>query len=282
MRTQFLMTPVFVYFRRKTRSSKFARERDLCGSGNESGFFASPSIALTRLRRESGNVSIATYRRPSLVGESRVDIIFGLVDINARHILKKIFNELDDADLVAFSAVSAAWHGILSRDADASRRKDLFLDERRRIKENIIEPAQIRIPFFGSPRKAMADKSNCLPNSKRKNPEEETLVTSPGKVRHNLFRSEAEKLTASEQLRTCPRCTAPSKVRESEAVCTRRSCQFTFCTRCLCEKHADVKDCKIKSLSVKAIRSSRTPKAKAASASSVIGSKKSRNRLRRL
>ena len=49
-----------------------------------------------------------------------------------------------------------------------------------------------------------------------------------------------------EHLQSCPRCTSPSRVKPTEqwAQCSRISCQFAFCVRCLCDLHPKGARCK--------------------------------------
>lgn len=100
-------------------------------------------------------------------------------------------------------------------------------------------------------------------------------AVSPSKIRHRLFADEASKLGPGEHLEYCPRCTSPARVMNFRASCTRVSCEFAFCTRCMCEAHADGDsgDCLANEAGVRASRRKQVGK---------VASKKSKSRLKRL
>lgn len=62
--------------------------------------------------------------------------------------------------------------------------------------------------------------------------------------RHNEFVEVAKTLKNNESLKACVRCNFPAKYDHylERAVCKRESCQFEYCTKCLCAYHNN-KDC---------------------------------------
>ena len=155
---------------------------------------------------------------------------------------------------------------------------------------------------FLSPRKAMTNVSNLpqiSPNYQNKRRERsaeeinrsvagsssssaaaaEAAIISPSKIRHRLFTDEASKLAPGEQLQSCPRCTSPSRVVpfEFRATCTRASCGFEFCTRCMCQAHA--KDASVCKNSDETTGSDGKGKKLGGG---TVASKRSKNRLKRL
>ena len=85
-----------------------------------------------------------------------------------------------------------------------------------------------------------------------------------------------------EHLQACPRCTSPSRVKPAEhwAQCSRISCQFSFCVKCLCDQHPKGARCKSAS---KLPSSSRTPEEASASGNNTINPRldKLRQRVRK-
>ena len=208
--------------------------------------------------------------------------------MQAGHILDIIWMELTVEDLSAAMQVSTLWNATVKSSPSSHRRwteaKEMWTENdsgpgtRTRLRKSIL--------LKTSPRKALGNVSNVIA-AVCKAVASSAPLASPSKFRHRLFADEASRLMPGEQLRTCPRCTSPSKVNlaEMRAECTRISCQFIFCTRCMCEYHGDGATCRSaasKSLSF----SSRPKKAPSASSksknSNIISSGKSKSRLKRL
>lgn len=99
---------------------------------------------------------------------------------------------------------------------------------------------------------------------------------------------EAQRLAPDEKLQPCPRCTCPSRVtpNEGKAQCSRISCQYEFCTLCLCTFHKGspcriTRGCKIRNSTPQTSPTSATDSSGCYSKARV-SSKVSKRRLKRL
>ena len=180
--------------------------------------------------------------------------------------------------------VSTTWRSALKNAKEPHNDRRLaYISNMKRERENLDKEN-----FFDrriSPRRAMASITNrTSPSTKRDRNHSASILVSPSKVRHMLFREEGKKLSEGERLVKCPACSSPSRVstlpvspnsrpavnRQTEkATCSSSQCSFVFCPECQCADHPD-RPC------------STRRKAYKLSKSGGVTSQKSKNRLRRL
>ncbi|TRY71985.1 hypothetical protein TCAL_03952 [Tigriopus californicus] len=241
--------------------------RDLCSWDATASLEITADSIITRKR--------SNYTPGYFLHHERVDFLRHLFDRNMYEALRISFSYLDPPSLCHVAQVSPTWREALYSDFEAVRRKAAFLHRQKLNLENLSAEKSV---LRSSPRKAMGNVSNLLslsPSYAKREREDKShaghsKLVSPSKIRHQLFTQEASKLAPGEQLQACPRCTAPSRVTETSAQCSRRGCGFSFCTLCMCESHKDDTFC-------------RTPgKTNGKSPKGSIASKRSKNRLKRL
>lgn len=120
----------------------------------------------------------------------KVDPLRLLSERGMWHVVEQIINCLDGASLCSAARVSSPWRAIVAGSADAARRQKEFLTARKIDAENPLRDSGSR-SYFGSPRKAMANKSNILPvspsYSKKEREKTSKPFISPSKIRHHLF-----------------------------------------------------------------------------------------------
>eukprot|EP00095_Tigriopus_kingsejongensis_P010021 maker-scaffold1048_size67263-snap-gene-0.23 protein:Tk10021 transcript:maker-scaffold1048_size67263-snap-gene-0.23-mRNA-1 annotation:"f-box only protein 43" len=206
-----------------------------------------------------------------------VDFLRHLFDRNMSEALHWVLGALDPPSLCQVALVSPHWRDALHSDFESVRRRDAFVYRQKLNLENLSVEKSV---WRTSPRKAMSNVSNLLSLSpshhakrERENKSEYPAkkLVSPSKIRHQLFTEEASKLGPGEQLQVCPRCTAPSRVSDACAQCSRRGCGFSFCTLCMCEAHLE-----------SPCRTTTTKSGGKTLKGSTIASKRSKNRLKRL
>jgi len=226
---------------------------------------------------ETSNNHRFTVDSPGLfINRDHLDFVRRLSDKNMSHILEKIWSYLPVSDLGQALRVSSLWNSLIKDSVATVARLG---DAKAKWSENAEGNAaankgrpQRKVKLLkSSPRKALGNVSNLLAEESRVfepvsadstaaappssltrlrqqqhrvqavNPNEASILTSPSKFRHRLFTDEASRLKPEEQLRPCPRCTNPSRVNpiENRAHCTRISCQFDFCIKCMCEYHGE-------------------------------------------
>eukprot|EP00096_Caligus_rogercresseyi_P012489 TRINITY_DN5240_c0_g1_i2.p1 TRINITY_DN5240_c0_g1~~TRINITY_DN5240_c0_g1_i2.p1 ORF type:complete len:316 (+),score=73.16 TRINITY_DN5240_c0_g1_i2:85-948(+) len=245
----------------------------------------------------SSSSSLVSYSRLSCksvrgryswwVGKDRLDVLRVLCEMNLSHLLRLLGRYLGGKDLLSMSLVSKTWNTIVSTHY-ASNKMDYLLSVKSDSENSGYEEMRRQ---RNTPRKAMANVSNFVLGSGSSASSSSGLVSarralhdspgSPSKMRHRLFTEEASKLSPGECLQSCPRCTNPSRVIPSEfrATCSRMSCGFEFCTKCMCAAHIPGSD--------SSSPVCRTPTKSSSSSGrvsnkSIVSNKKSRRRLKRL
>ncbi|XP_040582268.1 F-box only protein 5 [Lepeophtheirus salmonis] len=238
----------------------------------------------------SGCSSVEYRRRRSFVsgraryswwiGRERLDILRLFQDMNAAHLFALLGSYLRGPDFVAMSFVSKTWNSIVAHYFHIPK-WNYLISLKSDYENSGYEEHHLQ---RSTPRKAMSNVSNLVASSsstssfgvQRRVPltASTPLPTSPSKIRHRLFTEEASKLSPGECLQSCPRCTNPSRVILSEcrATCSRISCGFEFCTKCMCSAHVGTQSV------------CRTPTKSSGKISnkSIVATKKSRRRLKRL
>ncbi|XP_063604876.1 F-box only protein 43-like [Penaeus indicus] len=116
-----------------------------------------------------------------------------------------------------------------------------------------------------SPRKPLTNLQNRRQESPKKQP------PSPIRTLSQRFMEEGCKLPQGEQLQKCVKCKAPAKVQKSSfrAVCSKATCGYDYCTRCLLQSHRKPQECPVL-------------KARPRSTRGLISSKSCKRNLRRL
>jgi len=244
--------------------------------------------------------------KPGLVlGFDKLDLIKRLHNMGTYHILAKIWKCLSIQDIANILQVSTKWNCAIQDDHNAMER---YHTAKERYNQNPIQQLEkqnrIRLRYLG-PRETMSEISNLLLSPVKKVPPErqrrsprlnnggtneltKPIMVSPSKFRHRLFAEEAQRLAPDEKLQPCPRCTCPSRVtpNDGKAQCSRISCQYEFCTLCLCTFHKGspcriTRGCKIRNSTPQTSTNSPTDSSGCYSKARV-SSKVSKRRLKRL
>lgn len=305
--------------KRMTRSRARQLSSSSCSKTNSSDAGGTPTLErdLYSLRSHcliksakniTRNSPRIVYSPGAFAWRDQMDMVRRLNEMGIYHILSIIWSYLSAEDIGRALQVSATWNTALLMDKDAMVR---WSEAKDKVTENTLPDQEKARLLKTSPRKALSSVSNLLMSpvkpststtdqrrsarltraNKRGNDElPPPILVSPSKFRHKLFTEEASRLAPDEQLQPCPRCTSPSRVVPSEfkASCSRISCQFAFCTRCMCEFHKDSSCRTTKGGKSKACVGSLSPSSSSSSGSSTthskasVASKKSRNRLKRL
>jgi len=229
--------------------------------------------------------NLLKYPHISKEGRDQCDIIRFLFEKNLVHVLSIVFQHLHPEDLCQVSQVCQQWKLALTDCPTHDDRRLNHVAFLRVNRENYGQKHELR--RNRSDRRIMQEVANIVvspTNGKRdRNPSSSAFI-SPSKIRHKLFMDEASKLSPGERLVHCPLCTSPSRVtlcpndsilcsniqNSQKAQCSSPKCNFKFCPLCQCEEH-DGRSCRV----------TRTGSSKI-SKSTVVTSKKSKARLRRL
>ncbi|XP_066035168.1 F-box only protein 5 [Chamaea fasciata] len=202
------------------------------------------------------------------MGLDRIDILAELFQKNLKHILANILRHLSEVDLVNFAKVSTTWQKILQED------KWIFQMYSRAAKNlsNVTkapEHAATReyIPY----RMSLASIQKATP-PKTLNKKSTRSKVSRNHSRLTEFSEAARNLKNTESLKACHRCGSPAKYDSylQRATCSRESCGFDFCTKCMCSYHSS-SDC----VSSKPVKQNSAP-------GPLPGTKKSKQNLKRL
>jgi F-box protein 5 len=254
---------------------------------------------------------VVVYRPGLFEGRERLDLIKRLNDMQTYHILAMVWKHLSAEDLGRVLQVSTSWNTAILMDKYSMEK---YVAAKERISENTLAHKQIQERMRlskTSPRKALTSVSNLLltpvKTENRRSPRlansptssggsqkrgidelSKPMIVSPSKFRHRLFTEEAQRLGPDEKLQPCPRCTCPSRVIPSEdrACCSRISCQFNFCTLCMCTYHHDspcriTRGCKMKG-TTSPTSSPSNASSGCSSTKARVSSKQSKSRLKRL
>ncbi|XP_054839780.1 F-box only protein 5 [Eublepharis macularius] len=209
------------------------------------------------------------------MGIDQLDILSELFHREFRHILANILRHLSDIDLINMAKVSITWKKILQDDKWAFQTYNKAL---RLISNNSAKLSQIADTREYVPQRevlALVQEAATVQNSSSKKASSlkaDQSGPSSSYSRHTQFSEIAKTLKNTESLKICHRCSSPAKYDShlQRAVCSRKSCGFDFCTKCLCSYH-NAKDC-----------TSGKPVKPTSKLGPLPGTKKSKQNLRRL
>ncbi|NWV08861.1 FBX5 protein, partial [Ptilonorhynchus violaceus] len=202
------------------------------------------------------------------MGLDRIDILAELFHKNLKHILANILRHLSEMDLVNFAKVSTTWQKILQED------KWIFQTYSRAVKNlsNVTKtPENAATREYVLYRVSLASIQKAAP-PKNLNKKSTRSKASKNHSRLVEFSEAAKNLKNTEGLKACHRCGSPAKYDSylERAVCSRESCGFDFCTKCMCSYHSS-SDC----VSSKPVKHNSAP-------GPLPGTKKSKQNLKRL
>lgn len=228
----------------------------------------------TRLQTTSAAAVLAAATPPPAGGHylerERLDMLRLLSERGMWHVTGLVLAYLEPADLCAVALVSIQWKLCLVRSEKHEARRVAYVEEKKRDRENF---GLTSIRTRTSPRLALQEVNRNLSPSQKRNRGESTssgALTSPAKIRNRLF----EDTPPAESKRLhCPNCSASSPVTPTQdgkgrGTCSAKSCGLVFCAACFYSEHPG-QACRVAGTSSR-------------SRSSVVSSKKSKARLRRL
>ncbi|NXY89264.1 FBX5 protein, partial [Alcedo cyanopectus] len=202
------------------------------------------------------------------MGLDRIDILAELFQKNLKHILANILRHLSEMDLINFAKVSTTWLKILQED------KKIFQVYSRAVKNlsngtKTCEEAATREYVLCRAALASIQKATPPGNLNKKGTKK---TSSKNHSRLVEFSEAAQTLKNTESFKVCHRCGSPAKHDSylQRATCSRESCGFDFCTKCMCSYHSS-SDCV-----------SGKPVKHFSKLGALPGSKKSKQNLRRL
>jgi len=189
-----------------------------------------------------------------------------LVDLILAHVSRA-------GDLCSVALVSPTWRACLAGSPVHDLRRQAYVEEKKRDRENFGQSGA-SVKTRSSPRLAMQEVNrNLSPSTKRNRNETASSgsISSPNKIRNRLFDDVSS--SSAEKLVHCPNCSASSPVVKTQdgkglASCSSKTCGLVFCSTCLYSEHPG--------------QPCRTVHVSTRSKTSVVSSKKSKARLRRL
>ncbi|KAH3709486.1 F-box only protein 43-like [Dreissena polymorpha] len=204
------------------------------------------------------------------IGLASVDIIFELSQRNIA-CLSTILTFLHPQDLCSMCSVSRSWKDVVLKDCRANtRRRKLIKQHRVRLQEMGKENVGKRPAMRSMSRDGTAPLQR-LPGNQLTTGEPPT----PGGIRGEKtlaqqFIEVGSQLTNEEKLQKCPQCRKPAKCLpiQERGICQNPDCLYDFCTKCSYKFHGS-KEC----VPIITKNSEKT---------STIGTKKSKNNLKRL
>ncbi|NXI57325.1 FBX5 protein, partial [Chloroceryle aenea] len=174
------------------------------------------------------------------MGLDRIDLLAELFQKNLKHVLANILRHLSEMDLINFAKVSTTWQKVLQED------KKIFQMYSKAVKNlsngtKTSEHAATREYILH--RAALASIQKAAPPI---NLNKKGTRTKASKNHSRLveFAEAAKTLKNTESFKVCHRCGSPAKHDSylQRATCSRESCGFDFCTKCLCSYHSS-SDC---------------------------------------
>ncbi|XP_074846459.1 F-box only protein 5 [Carettochelys insculpta] len=249
-------------------------EEVVCSTLKKSGKRNLKSWAIVDRIVSQGNFGLQNLigRKMGLDG---IDILYELFQRDLRHLLANILRHLNEMDLINVAKVSKTWKKILKEDKWAfqvySRAVKSLSDASAQPSEHTITREYVLYrAALASVQTAALPKSSSKKASRSKPSIQSTQNGSYS--RHAEFSEAAKTLKNTESLKVCSRCSSPAKYDSylQRATCSRESCSFDFCTKCLCCYH-NSRDC----ASDKPVKSS-------SKLGLLPGTKKSKQNLRRL
>ncbi|NWI77630.1 FBX5 protein, partial [Dryoscopus gambensis] len=254
-------------FSKKTLLPVIHYEEVICSTLKKSGkrnlkSWAAVDRIVSRGKIELGNLI------GKKMGLDRIDILAELFHKNLKHVLASILRHLSEMDLVNFAKVSTTWQKILQED------KWIFQMYSRAVKNlsNVTKaPEHAATREYVLYRVSLASIQKAAP-PKNLNKKSTRSKASKNHSRLTEFSEAARNLKNTESLKACHRCGSPAKYDSylQRATCSRESCGFDFCTKCMCSYHSS-SDC----VSSKPVKHNSTT-------GPLPGTKKSKQNLRRL
>ncbi|XP_067398529.1 F-box only protein 5 [Emydura macquarii macquarii] len=224
-------------------------------------------------------VSQGSFGLQNLIGRKmgldRIDILGELFQRELRHLLANILRHLDEMDLINVAKVSATWKKILKEDKWAFQ---VYNKAVKSISDGSVQPSEHTVTRdYVLYRAALASVQTAAPPNSSSKKASRSKVSNQSNQngshsRHTEFSEAAKTLKNTESLKVCSHCSSPAKYDSylQRATCSRESCGFEFCTKCLCSYHNST-DC----ASSKPVKSSSKLRL-------LPGTKKSKQNLRRL
>lgn len=222
-------------------------ERVVCSTLKKNGKRSSKVDREVMLKEvlASGN-----FRLQNIIGKKmgleHLDILAELSRRGFMHLLANILTKLSGMDLINLSKVSRMWKKILENDKGAFQ---LYSKAMQRVLESSKLSLHATTRGYVVSRTAL---TSVQKSSTWTPPKKDVQVKSSGQrgqkgstySRHTEFLEVAKTLKNNESLKACVRCNFPAKYDHylERAVCKRESCQFEYCTKCLCAYHNN-KDC---------------------------------------
>ncbi|XP_077469431.1 F-box only protein 5 [Stigmatopora argus] len=169
------------------------------------------------------------------MGREFVDVFSRLLSKNMLCILSNILALLGDTDLISCRKVSRTWRKIVREDSAAMRR---CRHAEQVLQESLISLKQKKT---GLTRDGVSSRVvlSCVqkmasPPSSATSVNSQTAILQKTKSRFDEFLQAASNLKTHESLKRCGHCGSPAVYWPElrRALCTRNSCQFSFCTKC--------------------------------------------------
>ncbi|XP_021019629.1 F-box only protein 5 [Mus caroli] len=195
-------------------------------------------------------IASGNFRLQNIIGKKmgleHLDILAELSRRGFMHLLANILTKLSGMDLINLSKVSRIWKKILETNEGAFQ---LYSKTMQRVIESSKLSLQATTRGYVVGRAAL---TSVQKSSTWTPPKKDVQIKSSSQrgqtvstfSRHNEFVEVAKTLKNNESLKACVRCNFPAKYDHylERAVCKRESCQFEYCTKCLCAYHNN-KDC---------------------------------------
>ncbi|KFO70761.1 F-box only protein 5, partial [Cuculus canorus] len=214
-----------------------------------------------------GNIELCNLIGKKM-GLDRIDILAELFQKNLKHILASILRHLGEMDLINFAKVSKTWLKILREDKWILQ---MYSKAMKNISNGTKASEYAATREYVLCRKALTSVQKATsPNNLNKK-----VTRSKASKKHTRlveFSEAAKSLKNTESFKACHRCGSPAKYDSylQRAICSRESCGFDFCTKCMCCYHSS-SDC----MSGKAVKS-------ISKLGPLPGTRKSKQNLRRL
>ncbi|NXY14716.1 FBX5 protein, partial [Atrichornis clamosus] len=255
------------HFSKKTLLPVIHYEEMICSTLKKSGKRNLKSWAAVDRIVFRGKVELCNLIGKKM-GLDRIDILAELFQKNLKHILANILRHLSEMDLINFAKVSTTWQKIIQED------KWIFQMYSRAVKNlsnGIKTPEHAATREYVLYRVSLASIQKATP-PKNLNKKSTRSKVSKNHSRLSEFSETAKNLKNTESLKACHRCGSPAKYDSylQRATCSRESCAFDFCTKCMCSYHSS-SDC----MSGKPVKHSSV-------LGPLPGTKKSKQNLRRL
>ncbi|KAK3739757.1 hypothetical protein QZH41_013605 [Actinostola sp. cb2023] len=217
-----------------------------------------------------------------MAGRNQVDFITELLGYNCEQICKTICGYLSDLDLCRFASVSEKWRTFIKHDLQSHDRLRTYLSQRKQYcdlkgKENRGSPTSLK---DGSkfPRMPLLDlhvNINSLGQVRtRKTSNQSSSTSQPS--------SESTQRTPhTGTYRPCPKCTSRSVVEVLDGYCHCQKCELKYCVVCLRDiSYHNGKTCK--GLREPQDRREKRTRSRKKGMDQVVGSKQTKERIRRL